>query len=186
METKKPIYKKWWFWVIIILVVLAAMPGSMSQPSGEAAKSEPVESVKPVESETVTEEDPVETCLDNAGIKDATVNIKDDYIEISYTLESTPYDYTDYVSKGLTNYVKTAKEIFENTDYTMYRMDMLVDGTAATSLIMTKDNFNSIDWSSIAYTEGIYDQIQGSFQKFYVETMLMKGVDTNKIMYKGK
>ncbi len=183
METKKPIYKKWWFWVILIIVLLAAIPGSMSQQSGEVATSKPVE---PVESENVAEEDPVETSLTNAGIKDSTVKVNGDYIEISYTLESTPYDYTDYVSKGLTNYVKTAKEIFENTDYTMYRMDMLVDGTAATSMIMTKDNFNSIDWSSIAYTEGIYDQIQGSFQKFYVETMLMKGVDTNKIMYKGK
>ena len=120
------------------------------------------------------------------GIKEASIKEQDHYIEIVYTMDGTPYDYTDYVSKGLTDFVKTGQLIYANTDCDMLRMDMQVDGSAATSLIITKDNFESIDWSSLAYTEGIYDQIQGKFQKFYVESMLMKDVDTTKVMYKGK
>lgn len=60
-----------------------------------------------------------------------------------------------------------------------------VDGSAVTSLIITRDSFESIDWSSLAYTEGIYDQINDKFDKFYVESTLMKDVNTSKIMYKG-
>lgn len=167
METKK-ICGKWYFSVLIPLIVI------LISACGSSASNQ-----------SSTPDDPVQASLIDAGIKDATITSKDDYIEISYTLKDTPYDYTDYVSKGLSHYVKTAKGIFEKTDYTTLRMDMMVDGSAATSLIMTKDNFNSIDWSSIAYTEGIYNKIQGNFQKFYVESMLMKGVDTDKIMYKG-
>lgn len=174
---KQPIYKKWWFWVIIALVIVAFI-GSQ-QPAKDTAP-EPVAETTPA-----APEDPLLESFSKAtGIKEAEIKQKDDYIEIIYTLDSTPYDYTDYVSKGLTHFVDTGKLLFG--DCKTLRMDMQVDGSAATSLIMTKDNFDSVDWSSLAYTEGIYDQISDKFQKFYVESMLMKDVDTNKIMYKGK
>ena len=176
-KSKKPFYKQWWFWVFVFLFFLVMdnlntgkkIPASDPAPEGqEEVKTDPAASI----SETL-------------GLKDADIAFKDDYVEIVYSLNSTPYDYTDYVSKGLTDFVQAGKLVFA-TDYKTLRMDMQVDGSAATSLIMSKDNFESIDWSSLAYTEGIYDQIQDKFQKFYVESTLMKDVDTTKIMYKGK
>lgn len=183
-KTKKPFYKKWWFWVLAFLFLLVM--GNMN--TGPKEKQQEVAPIVETSSEEApeVEEDPVLAAFAKAtGIKEASITQKDDYIEIVYTLNSTPYDYSDYVSTGLTHFVKTARQIYESTDCDTLRMDMQVDGSAITSLIITKDNFESIDWSSLAYLEGTYEQIQGKFQKFYVESVLMKGVDTNRIMYKG-
>lgn len=178
-KTKKPFYKKWWFWMFVVLFFLVM--GNLN-----TGKKTSVEDPAPVIQEE-SKEDPVLSCfIEATGIKEADITQKDKYIQIVYTLDSTPYDYTDYVSKGLTHFVKTGKQIFDSTDCDTFRMDMKVDGSAVTSLIITKDNFGSIDWSSLTYTEGIYDQIQDKFQKFYVESTFMKDVDTTKIMYKGK
>lgn len=177
MEKTRPFYKRWYFWVAIVIwfIVLANL-GKKNNAPAQVVAPEP----------EVQEETTHSYFTQATGIKEASIKEQDDYIEIVYTMDGTPYDYTDYVSKGLTDFVKTGQLIYANTDCDMLRMDMQVDGSAATSLIITKDNFESIDWSSLAYTEGIYDQIQGKFQKFYVESMLMKDVDTSKVMYKGK
>lgn len=181
---KKPIYKQWWFWVLAALVLLV-MGNLNTGPKEKQQEAAPIVKTSNEEAPEA-EEDPVLAAFTEAtGIKEASITQKDDYIEIVYTLNSTPYDYTDYVSQALTHFVKTGSLIYENTDCDMLRMDMQVDGSAVTSLMITKDNFESIDWSSLAYLEGTYEQIQGKFQKFYVESMLMKDVDTNKIMYKG-
>lgn len=113
----------------------------------------------------------------------ATITTSGSYLQIEYDINKTPYDYTDYVSIALSDYIKTASGVFSNTDYDNLRMDMLVDGQAVTSLIMTKDNYNKHNWDSIAYTKGIYADIVDDFDKFYVESMLMQGVDTNEIEY---
>lgn len=177
-KSKKPFYNQWWFWVIVVLLLFAFV--------NVTKKNAPMEDFTP-EVQKEVKEDPIKTLFTEAtGIKEADISAKDDYVEIIYTLDSTPYDYTDYVSKGLTHFVKAAKPIFDSTNCNTLRIDMQVDGSAVTSLVITKDNFESIDWSSLAYTEGIYDQIQDKFQKFYVESTLMKDVDTTKIMYKGK
>ncbi len=177
MDKTRPFYKRWYFWVAIVIwfIVLANL-GKKSNVPAQVVAPEP----------EVQEETTLSYFTQATGIKEASIKEQDDYIEIVYTMDGTPYDYTDYVSKGLTDFVKTGQLIYANTDCDMLRMDMQVDGLAATSLIITKDNFESIDWGSLAYTEGIYDQIQGKFQKFYVESMLMKDVDTSKVMYKGK
>lgn len=177
MKQEKPFYKRWWFWLLAFLFLLVM--GNMN--TGRNTQAPAVQEVK-----EEVKEDPLLTYFSQAtGVKEATINEEKDYIGITYTLDSTPYDYTDYVSKGLTHFVKTAKSIFENTDCNTLRMDMQVDGSAVTSLIITRDNFESIDWNSLAYTEGIYDQINDKFDKFYVESTLMKDVNTSKIMYKG-
>ena len=191
-KQKKPIYKKWWFWVLIVFVIFAIIPGKKQAPAVEPTTSE-------ASSEATSENAPASDLLNEpkddpllsyfteaTGIKEAKITKNGDYIEIVYTLTDLPYDYTDYVSKGLTHFVKTAKLIYSNTDCDMLRMDMKSEDSIVTSLIITKDNFNSFDWSSWAYTEGIYDQVNDKFQKFYVESMLMKSVDINKIMYKGE
>lgn len=177
MEKTRPFYKRWYFWVAIVIwfIVLANL-GKKNNVPAQVVAPEP----------EVQEETTLFYFTQATGIKEASIKEQDDYIEIVYTMDGTPYDYTDYVSKGLTDFVKTGQLIYANTDCDMLRMDMLVDGSAATSLIITRDNFESIDWSSLAYTEGSYDQIQDKFDKFYVESMLMKDVDTSKIMYKGK
>lgn len=176
-KSKKPFYKQWWLWVLAFLFMLVM--GNLN-----TGKKAPAEDSAPKVQEEV-KEDPVASLKESVGFKDADFTIKDDYVEIVYTLASTPYDYTDYVSKALTDFVQTGNLVFAS-EYNTLRMDMQVDGSAVTSLIMTKKDFKSVDWSSLAFTEGIYDQIQGKFQKFYVESTLMKDVDTNKVMYKGK
>lgn len=191
-EQNKPIYKKWWFWVLIVLVIFAIIPGkkqasSVETTTSEASSEATSENASASDSLNEPNKDPLLSYFTEAtGIKEAEVTEKDDYIEIVYTLTDLPYDYTDYVSKGLTHFVKTAKLIYSNTDCDMLRMDMKSDDSIVTSFIITRENFNSIDWSALAYTEGIYDQVKDKFQKFYVESMLMKNVDTNKIMYKGE
>lgn len=187
-KENKPIYKKWWFWVLVVLVIFVLIPGkkpTSEKISPEAPSDATTETT--LSSDSVAEpEDPLLSYFTEAtGIKDAEIAEKGDYIEIVYSLTDLPYDYTDYVSEGLTHFVKTAKLIYSNTNCDMLQMDMKSDGSIVTSLIITKDNFDSFDWSSWAYTEGIYDHVKDIFQKFYVESMLMKGVDTNKIMYKG-
>lgn len=188
MKEKKPFYKKWWFWVLVVfffLVMGNLNTGSKKTSSTPDPEPEPVETVKDAEPEV--KEVPVLSYFAEAtGIKEASIKEQDGYIEIVYTMEGTPYDYTAYVSKGLTDFVKTGKFIFGNTDCKSLRMDMQLDDKTVTSLIISKEDFESVDWSAIAYTEGIYDKIQEKFQKFYVESMLMKGVETDKIMYKGK
>lgn len=182
---KQPIYKKWWFWVIIVVMFALFLNGNKKKT--DTPSQEPAAEASTEATTEAAPEDPLLSYFTEAtGIKEASIKEKKDSIEIVYTLDSTPYDYTDYVSKGLTHFVDTGRLIYANTNCDMFRMDMQVDGSVVTSLIITKDNFESIDWSSIAFTEGIYEQIQGKFQKFYVESMLMKDVDTNKIMYKGK
>lgn len=179
MDKPRPIYKRWYFWVAIVIwfIVLANL-GKKNNTPAQVIAPEPTQEVQ--------EETPLSYFTEATGIKEASIKFQDDYVEIIYTMDGTLYDYTDYVSKGLTDFVKTGKLIYANTDCNSFRMDMQVDGSAVTSLIITRDNFESIDWSSLAYTEGIYDQIQDKFDKFYVESMLMKDVDTSKIMYKGK
>lgn len=107
------------------------------------------------------------------------------YLTINYDISKTPYDYTDYVSLGLSDFIKVGGKIFEDTEYTTLRMDMKVDGIAATSLIMKKDNFQKYRWDDMAFTPGIYLDIVDDFDKFYVESMLMKGVDIDQIEYKN-
>lgn len=188
-KQQKPIYKKWWFWVLVVFVLFILIPGKKKTPEtsiSEASSVATLENAPASDSLDESKEDPLLSYFTEAtGIKEAEITEKGDYIEIVYTLTDLPYDYTDYVSKGLTHFVKTAKLIYSNTNCDMLRMDMKSDDSVVTSLIITKDNFNSFDWSSWAYTEGIYDQVKDVFQKFYVESMLMKDVDTNKIMYKG-
>lgn len=183
MENKQPIYKKWWFWVIIVVIFALILNGN--KKNTDTSQEPAAEASTEATAEAAPEDFLLSYFTEATGIKEASIKEQKDSIEIVYTLDSTPYDYTDYVSKGLTHFVDTAKLIYGNTDCDMFRMDMQVDGSAVTSLIITRDNFESIDWSSMAFTEGIYDQIQGKFQKFYVESTLMKDVDTNKIMYKG-
>lgn len=177
MEKTRPFYKRWYFWVAIMLgfIVLTNLGKKSNVPTQVTAPETEVQ-----------EETTLSYFTQATGIKEASIKEQDDYIEIVYAMDGTPYDYTDYVSRGLTDFVKTGQLIYDNTDCDMLRMDMQVDGSAVTSLIMTKKDFESVDWSSLAFTEGIYDQIQRKFQKFYVESTLMKNVDTNKIMYKGK
>ena len=177
MKQKRPFYKRWYFWVVIVIwfIVLANIGKKNSAPA-QVTAPEP----------EFQEETTLSYFTQATGIKEASVKEQDDYIEIVYTMDGTPYDYTDYVSRGLTDFVKTGKLLYANTDCDMLRMDMQVDGSAVTSLIITRDNFESIDWSSLAYTEGTYSHVQDKFQKFYVESTLVKDVDTDKIMYKGK
>lgn len=177
MKKKRPFYKRWYFWVVIVIwfIVLANL-GKKNNVPAQVIAPEP----------EAQEETTLSYFTQATGIKEASIKEQDDYIEIVYTMDGTPYDYTDYVSRGLTDFVKTGQLIYANTDCDTLRMDMQVDGSAVTSLIITRDNFESIDWSSLAYTEGTYSHVHDKFQKFYVESTLMKDVDTNKIMYKGK
>lgn len=106
------------------------------------------------------------------------------YLTIEYDISKTPYNYTDYVSIGLTDFINSASAIFNETDYDALRMDMLHEGIAATSLIMTKESFNKYSWSDLKYTKGIYDIVSSDFDKFYVEDMLEKGVVYDDVEYK--
>lgn len=160
----------------LIITVLAMTLVSLLAACGSSKKKEP------------EYEDPVYSAFyqalrldpEEAEIRE---DEKWDYIEIKYDVTVTPYDYTDYVSTGLSDFIKTGKIIFETTDCVTLRMDMLVDGYAATSFIMTKENFNKHDWENMAFTKGIYYRIVDDFDKFYVEGMLKKDVDFDSVEY---
>ena len=157
--------------IIMIMLVGCGQSATSQSGSGEQETS----SVDPVSDAfySATKIEPSE----------ATITASGSYLQIEYDINKTPYDYTDYVSIALSDYIKTASGVFTNTDYDTLRMDMLSDGQAVTSLIMTKDNYNKYNWDDIAYTKGIYTDIVGDFDKFYVESMLMQGVDTDGIEY---
>ena len=119
---------------------------------------------------------------------DIEVSEKDSYLTVVYTQTTTPNDYSDIVSTGLTDFVNVGKVYFDK--YETIRIDMHLSDTSGevsvvTSLICTKDNFNSISWDDIEYAPGSYDEFVGKFDKFYVESMIMNEVDTQKIYYKG-
>lgn len=173
MKEKQPVYKKWWFWVIIVVVIIALFPKNKTESVPEASQDS---------SETV-QQDPLEELLRSKVSKNFEISKSDNYIEISYDFEETPYDYTDYVSKALTYFVIIGDYVFDN-ECNQLRMDMKDETGIITSLIMTKDNYDSVSWKDISYTKGIYEEIAPKFDKFYVESMLMKNVDTNEIMIK--
>lgn len=119
---------------------------------------------------------------------DIEISEKDNYLTIVYTQTTTPNDYSDIVSTGLTDFVNVGKVYFDK--YETIRMDMQLADTSGevsvvTSLICSKDSFNSISWDDIKYAPGSYDDFVGKFDKFYVESVIMKDVDTQKIYYKG-
>lgn len=108
----------------------------------------------------------------------------DTWLIIEYDISKTPYDYADYVSIGLSDYINTAFSIFTDTSFTTLRMDMLYEGQAVTSLIMDKDAFSQYAWEDLKYTKGIYYDISDDFNKFYIESMILNGIDANDIEYK--
>ena len=182
-KEKKPFYRTWWFWLILVLVLFFCLPARRPKET-DTKESTPAAEATEAKTEEVVEVDPLEEIVKD--LKNVETKTAGNTVDITYELNSTPYDYTDYVSKALTDYVETSSKIFSDTDYTSIRMDMKDDSGIITSLIMSKDSFKSISWSDDAYTEGIYDRIIDKFDKFYVESTLMKNVDTSKVMYKGK
>lgn len=108
----------------------------------------------------------------------------DNWLIIEYDISKTPYDYADYASIGLSDFINTASSIFTDTSFTILQMDMLYEGQAVTSLIMDKDAFSEYAWDDLANTKGIYYDISNDFTKFYIESMLFNGMDANDIEYK--
>lgn len=173
-KAQKPIYKKWWFWVLVFLFLLVM--GNMNT----TIKTE----MPAQKTEEVIDEDHLSSLIKSKVSSNYTLKNNDGYYEIVYDLDKTPYDYTDYVSQALTHCLIVSKYLFENTNCSQLRMDMRSDGDVVTSLIISKDGFNKHSWSDIAYTKEIYDDIQDSFDKFYVENMLMKDVVSDEVMIK--
>ena len=183
MTEKKSIYTKWWFWVIIASLFFGAVGnlGGNSKPSEETPHQEDL----PVEASAEEPEDPLADLLTKeTKATDYSIEQKGSYLEITYTINETPWDYTDYVSQSLTHCLVVAKYVFKNTDTTQMRMDMVDEHGAIASYIITKENFNKTPWSDLVFLEGNYDTIVSVFDKFYVESMLMKEIDTSKVMIK--
>lgn len=179
IKDKKPIYKQWWFWVLIIVIIIVITPKNNS--STESASTVSEVSYESKSSSSLNDLMKQKLHADNYECKE-----NDVYYEIDYELTDLPYDETDYVSKALTHCVYCADYIFRNTDATAFRIDMSSNDAVVTSLIISKDKFESYSWNDNAYLEGQYDSISALFDKFYVESMLMSKVDTSKVMFKGK
>ena len=175
-KTKQPFYKTFWFWMIIILFIVVVV-GNSAPKKGSGQESQTAASAS-------SSIDPLTTLIKSKVSPDYTLKVDDGYYELVYELNNTPYDYTDYVSHGLTHCLIVSKYLFENTDCYQLRADMKADGDIVTSFIITKYGFNERSWSDIAYTKGIYDDIQDSFIKFYVKSTLMKDVVTDDVMIK--
>lgn len=180
IKNKKQIYKQWWFWVLIIVIIIVITPKNNSSTESTLAAASEASS----ESESSSALDDLmkqKLHADNYEYKETDV-----YYEINYELTDLPLNETDYVSKALTHCVYCADYIFRNTDATAFRIDMSSNDAVVTSLIISKDKFESYSWNDNAYLEGQYDSISALFDKFYVESMLMSKVDTSKVMFKGK
>ena len=154
---------------IVIFLVVLVLEGCGS--SKEPAYSNPAEQAF----SSALKLDPEAASFSSSG----------DYLTIEYDISKTPYDYTDYVNLGLSDFIKVGTKIFEDTTYDTLRMDMMVEGSAVTSLIMKKDSFQKYKWDDMAFLPGIYSDIVDDFDKFYVESMLMKDVDVDQIEYKN-
>lgn len=174
-KTKKPFYKRWWFFVFAFLFMLVM--GNLN--TGNKAKNAPAPKQEKAEETTIED-----VFVKATNAKEYTINEGNGYLEITYTLNKTPYDYTDYVSQALTHLLEVATAAFKG-ETTQIRMDMKADGDIVTSLILSKDGYNKHSWKDITYTEGIYNDIVGDFDKFYVESMLMNNIDPDKIMIKS-
>lgn len=173
-------------WVIIIVVVALIFIIGISN-SGKKDKST-TDSMEAAEVPETISPRSVEDVLSDLNLTATEIEENDGYLFITYTQPNTPHDYTDFVNMALTDFVNIGKELF--TEYSTMRIDMQAESTNGdiniiTSFIMSRDNFSSIKWDDIEFLPGSYNDIVKKFDKFYVESMVMKDVDTEKIYYKG-
>ncbi len=153
-----------------------------------APAPEPVEEIEKTSEETIEETEGKPAALSADALAEIVegenfeINDNGSSLSIVYDTTQLPHNYTDIVCIGLTDFVDIGKVYFES--YDLIKIDMKLEGDIVTSLVCSKDNFNSVDWDSIAFMPGSYDEVSGIFDKFYVESMVMNEVDTEKVYYK--